>query len=154
MRLLNYTYFTCYPTYIAGIDAMSGHEPTMSAKRIIEEVTRYIENLEPKFMCQILGEEMAESAVMDSDIAAELAPIAAKYVYFFYERDHATANTLAGEKVKTTDQSRIASSQFRLVRLWNDMVRECHVFAKGHCGKGISPDLRADIFDYINAFNL
>lgn len=152
--LLNHTYFTKYPTYIAGIDTMSGDEPTMAAQRIVEEVTQYIARFEPKFMRQILGDDQATEIDSDNDLTAELAPIAAKYVYFFYERDHATFNTMAGEKIKLTDQSRIASPQQRLVDLWNSMVYDCHKFAKANANCGISPDFCADIFQTVNLFNL
>lgn len=152
--LLDYTHFTNYPTYIAGIDTMSGDEPTIAAKRIAEEVTRYIEELEPQFLRQILGDEMVENTEMSTEIAASLTPIAAKYVYFFYERDHTTFNTIAGDKVKITDQSRIASPQHRLVELWNNMVHDCRRFVEAHANNNISPDLCADIFKPVNIFNL
>lgn len=150
--LLDNTYFEKYPTYIAGIDTKSDNEPTAAAESIIAEVNAYIDELEQKFLCLILGAEAAKNTTKESEFAPELAPIAAKYVYFFYERDHVTANTMAGEKVKITDSSRVASSQQRLVEVWNSMVDDCRNFVATH--NGIAPDLCSDIFNFVNSFNL
>lgn len=159
--LIDYTYFEQDPTYIAGIDVKSGCTPTGAAQEIVRNVESCIRRYEPKFLRMLLGIYVAENIDKYPEIAAKIAntdtkqsPIA-KYIYFYYLREHVAFNSMAGEKIKMTDNSRAASPWYRLVPLWNEMVDECHQLAGSLCGEtDVKPDYSSDIFEKINRFGL
>uniref|UniRef100_UPI0040565C0A hypothetical protein n=1 Tax=Alistipes sp. TaxID=1872444 RepID=UPI0040565C0A len=149
----------CHPKHrIAGIVATKNCEPTESAKRIINDIEAYISIYEPRFLTMLLGPDYDALLSKDASLKSRLqgdsmgySPIAA-YVYFFYMRDFATANTVTGEKIKMAENSRDASAGPRLVRLWNDMVSECIEIAAN--SREACPDEFAEIFQPVNIFNL
>ena len=158
--LISYHNFKESRTRIAGIDALRDGCPTESAQRIINDVEDYISTYEPRFLRKLLGPNHAVIVNRNKDLREMLInsaggySVVAAYIYFFYERDHATANTLAGEKVFVSDATLQISANSRLCRLWNDMVEECRYIAQYASDSDVSPDWDADIFHKINTFNL
>ncbi len=158
--LINARYFTVLPTKIAGIDTTSDGQMSNSAQRICNELSDYIGRYEPKFLRDLLGREIADRIDDYPAIKMMLAnsetgeSVIAKYVYFFYTRDHATFSTMSGEKVKLGENSRNVSENQKLVLIWNDMVNECRHIVCEVDDVQLSPNFTADIFEFINQFNL
>lgn len=163
--LIDDQYFTNTQTRIAGIDTRSDGEPAGNAPQLIADIMGYIERYEPIFLKMLLGWNW-QSIIKDFP---ELLPllrqpdkgtsVIAKYVYFLYERDHITFNTVAGEKLKRDANSTSVSQNGRLVRIWNDMVDEnleiiAEIQRMEYASILIRPNLTADIFYKINVFNL
>lgn len=157
--ILTPRYFVHPQTRIAGIDTTSAGRPSLASERILNDVLGYIKIYEPKFLIQLFGTEDAAEIEKRPDILRMLAnpdegtSVIAKYVYFYYARDHITFNTMAGDKILNGDDSRTVSGQMRLVNLWNEMVDECFAIIKT-AGDSITPDWQGDIFYKINIFNL
>lgn len=161
-------------TRIAGIETTSDGEPTLMAKRILCDLAVYIERYEPEFLRMLLGPYVAENIDKYESIhnlltePATSSSVIAKYVYFHYSRDRITFNTPAGEKLKTTENSRNVLPSARLVRVWNEMVNECgHILSEIERLKQnqnpelslfslneVRPDFDADIFRKINIYGL
>lgn len=158
--LLNERYFTLLPTKIAGIDTTSDGQMSNSAQRICAELSDYIRRYEPIFLRDLLGCEIADRIDDYPAIKKMLAnpetgeSVIAKYVYFFYAREHATFSTASGEKSKLGENSRNVSPNHKLCMLWNDMVTECRRILDEIDEVELSPDFHADIFEPINLFNL
>lgn len=168
--LINERYFSHPQTRIAGIDTRSDGRPTPTAERIIRDINAFIEVLEPRFLTMLLGPDAAaqlESPASDEAIEALRARLAnpetgtsviAKYVYFYYSRENMTFNTVAGEKLKLTDNSRAVMPTVRLVRVWNDMVDECRELIRALIRERqcvhILPNFNSEIFEKINPYNL
>lgn len=158
--IIDERYFTNPETYIAGIEIQSDGKTSGKAARIISDIRAYIAKYEPRFLRMLLGKDIADNIEDHPDIVALLAQpdkgtsVIAKYVYFYYSRDHMTFNTVAGEKVKNTENSSRATAGPRLVRVWNDMVGENWQILRSVEDVELSPDIRADIFEPINDFNI
>ncbi len=158
--LIDETYFMRPETYIAGIEINSNGRPAGLAPKLIADINAYIERLEPRFLRMLLGEEVAARVEDYPSILGLLRQprhsrsVIAKYVYFYYSRDHATFNTVAGEKLKNIDMSTRTSPAPRLVALWNDMVAECWDIVNSIEDVEICPCFDADIFEQINIFNV
>ena len=108
----------------------------------------------------LLGSDVADNIEDYPDIVSMLAQpdkgtsVIAKYVYFYYSRDHMTFNTVAGEKLKNTENRTRTSPTHRLVRVWNDMVDECREIIRIVDDVKLCPDFYAEIFEPINTYNL
>lgn len=158
--LIDERYFTYPETYIAGIETKSDGKPAGPAPKIISDIQAYIGKYEPKFLRMLLGAEVADRLKDHPGLLPMLAQpdkgtsVIAKYVYFYYSRDHMTFNTVAGEKLKNTENSTRTSPTHRLVQLWNDMVDECREIIHGIDDVELCPDFDAEIFEKINVFNL
>lgn len=158
--ILDERYFTYPETYIAGIETKSDGKPAGPAPKIISDIQAYIAKYEPRFLRMLLGSDVADNIEDYPAIVALLAQsdkgtsVIAKYVYFYYLRDHMTFNTVAGEKLKNTEKSTRTSPTHRLVRVWNDMVDECRQIIHSIDDVELSPDFYAEIFEPINIYNL
>lgn len=158
--LIDERYFTYPETYIAGIETKSDGKPAGPAPKIISDIQAYIAKYEPKFLRMLLGAEVADRLKDHPELLPMLAQpdkgtsVIAKYVYFYYSRDHMTFNTVAGEKLKNTENSTRTSPAHRLVRVWNDMVDECWHIIHSVDKVELCPDFHAEIFEKINVFNL
>lgn len=158
--IINERYFTYPETYVAGIDTMSGGQLSPVAQKIIAEVNTYIRKYEPRFLRALLGDEVAKNIDQYPELKKRLADpkdgtsVIAKYVYFMYARQKATFNTMAGEKLKNTENSTRVSAAQRLARVWNDMVDECWDIINTTEDVEIDPSLGDDIFCRVNTFNL
>lgn len=158
--IIDERYFTYPETYIAGIETKSDGVPAGNAPKIIGEINAYIRKYEPRFLRDLLGIEVAGSIDKYPKIRkllaneTEGASVIAKYVYFMYSRDKMTFNTVAGEKLKNTENSTRTSPVQRLVRVWNDMVDECWSIVNSIEDVEVHPNFRASIFDKINVFGL
>ena len=158
--ILDERYFTYPETYIAGIETKSDGKPAGSAPKIISDIQAYIAKYEPRVLRMLLGSDVADNIEDYPAIVALLAQpdkgtsVIAKYVYFYYSRDHMTFNTVAGEKLKNTESSTRTSPTHRLVRVWNDMVDECRKIIHSIDDVELSPDFGADIFVPINVYNI
>lgn len=158
--LIDERYFTYPETYVAGIETKSDGKPAGNAPKIIGDIQAYIAKYEPRFLRMLLGKDVADNIKDYPAIVALLAQpdkgtsVIAKYVYFYYSRDHMTFNTVAGEKLKNTESSTRTSPTHRLVRVWNDMADECWQIIHIIDDVELSPDLGAEIFIPINAYNL
>lgn len=158
--LIDERYFTYPETYIAGIETKSDGKPAGPAPKIISDIQAYIAKYEPKFLRMLLGAEVADRLKDYPELLPLLVQadngtsVIAKYIYFYYSRDHMTFNTVAGEKLKNTENSTRISPTHRLVRVWNDMVDECWHIIHSIDKVELCPDFNAEIFEKINAFNL
>lgn len=158
--IIDERYFTYPETYIAGIETKSDGVPAGNAPKIIGEINAYIRKYEPRFLRELLGREVAESIDKYPKIRKLLAnetdgtSVIAKYVYFMYTRDNVTFNTVAGEKLKNTENSTRTFPVQRLVRVWNDMVDECWSIVNSVEDAEIHPNLQSGIFDKINVYGL
>lgn len=158
--IIDERYFTYPETYIAGIETKSDGKPAGPAPKIISDIQAYIAKYEPRFLRMLLGSDVADNIEDYPVIVALLAQsdkgtsVIAKYVYFYYLRDHMTFNTVAGEKLKNTEKSTRTSPTHRLVRVWNDMVDECRQIIHSIDDVELSPDFYAEIFEPINIYNL
>lgn len=158
--LIDERYFTYPETYIAGIETKSDGKPAGPALKIISDIQAYIAKYEPRFLRMLLGSDVADNIEDYPAIIALLAQpdkgtsVIAKYIYFYYSRDHMTFNTVAGEKLKNTENSTRTSPTHRLVRIWNDMVDECWHIIHSIDKVELCPDFHAEIFEKINTFNL
>lgn len=159
--IIDERYFTYPTTYIAGIETVDANgRPAGMAPKIINDIKAYIARLEPLFLKQLLGDKISKNACNYPKLMPLLVQpdhgtsVIAKYVYFFYSRDHASFNTVSGEKIKTTDSSRPASVSFRLAQTWNEMVDECWNIVKMADDIDIKPRYESEIFEKINVFNL
>ena len=158
--ILDERYFTYPETYIAGIETKSDGKPAGKAPQIISDIQAYIAKYEPRFLRMLLGPDVAGNIEDYPAIVALLAQpdegtsVIAKYVYFYYSRDHMTFNTVAGEKLKNTESSSRTSPTHRLVHVWNDMVAEGLEIINSIDDVELAPDLRADIFQPINVHNI
>lgn len=158
--ILDERYFTYPETYIAGIETKSDGKPAGKAPQIISDIQAYIAKYEPRFLRMLLGSDVADNIEDYPAIIALLAQpdkgtsVIAKYVYFYYSRDHMTFNTVAGEKLKNTESSTRTSPTHRLVRVWNDMVAEGLEIINSIDDVELAPDFRADIFQPINVHNI
>lgn len=158
--LIDERYFTHPETYVSGIETKSDGKPAGPALKIISDIQAYIAKYEPRFLRMLLGSDVADNIEDYPAIIALLAQpdkgtsVIAKYVYFYYSRDHMTFNTVAGEKLKNTENSTRTSPTHRLVRIWNDMVDECWRIVHSVENVELCPDFRAEIFEKINAFNI
>ena len=158
--IIDERYFTYPETYVAGIDTMSGGQPTASAQKIIAEVNSYVRKFEPRFLRALLGDGVAKNIDQYPELKKRLAnpkegtSVIAKYVYFMYSRDKATFNTIAGEKVKNTENSTRVSAAQRLARVWNDMSDECWDIINTTENVELAPNMGDDIFCRVNIFNL
>ena len=114
---------------------------------------------EPIFLQMLLGTDVAVNIKEHPELVKMLAQpekgtsVIAKYIYFYYSRDHMSFNTIAGEKLKNTENSSRTTQSPRLVRLWNNMVEECH-YIINNTEVDICPNLNGEIFEKINIFNL
>lgn len=158
--LINERYFTHPDTYVAGIEVRSDCKPAGNAPKIISDLQAYTARYESAFLRMLLGSD-ADAVIRDHPDLLPLlvqpdkgTSVIAKYIYFYYSRDHATFNTVAGEKFKNTENSTRTSPMHRLVRVWNDMVEECRCIVGSIEDVEICPDPGAEIFEKINAFNL
>ena len=142
--ILDERYFTYPETYIAGIETKSDGKPAGPAPKIISDIQAYIAKYEPRFLriVALLAQPDKGTSVI------------AKYIYFYYSRDHMTFNTVAGEKLKNTESSTRTSPTHRLVRVWNDMVDECREIIRIVDNVKLCPDFYAEIFEPINTYNL
>lgn len=158
--ILDERYFTYPETYIAGIETKSDGKPAGPAPKIISDIQAYIAKYEPRFLRMLLGSDVADNIENYPAIVALLAQpdkgtsVIAKYVYFYYSRDHMTFNTVAGEKLKNTENSTRTSPTHRLVHVWNDMVAEGLEIINSIDDVELAPDFRADIFQPINVHNI
>lgn len=159
--ILDERYFSHPRTYIAGIETRSDGVPAGNAPKLIADIRAYIDRYEPRFLRMLLGDyALMPAESFPQDLRSLLAQpdrgtsVIAKYVYFYYARDHMTFNTVAGEKLKNTEESSRASASARLVRLWNDMVDECYEILRSVPCLDIRPHMGAEIFYKINLFNL
>ena len=158
--ILDERYFTYPETYIAGIETKSDGKPAGPAPKIISDIQAYIAKYEPRFLRMLLGSDVADNIEDYPAIVALLAQpdkgtsVIAKYIYFYYSRDHMTFNTVAGEKLKNTESSARTSPTHRLVRVWNDMVDECREIIRIVDNVKLCPDFYAEIFEPINTYNL
>lgn len=158
--LIDERYFTHPDTRIAGIEIKSDGKPAGPAPQLIDDIHAYIDRYEPKFLRLLLGKDVAGDIQQYPRIIAMLihpeqaTSVIAKYVYFYYSRDHMTFNTVAGEKLKTTERSSGVSPNSRLVHLWNSMVGDCWDIVNCIEDVEICPDFDASIFEEINVFNL
>lgn len=159
--ILDERYFSHPRTYIAGIETRSDGVPAGNAPKLIADIRAYIDRYEPRFLRMLLGDcALMHAEGLPKRLRHLLAQpdrgtsVIAEYVYFHYARDHMTFNTVAGEKLKNTEDSSRASAAARLVRLWNDMVDECHEILRSARDIEIRPDMEAEIFHKINTFNL
>lgn len=158
--ILDERYFTYPETYIAGIETKSDGKPAGPAPKIISDIQAYIAKYEPRFLRMLLGKDVADNIEDYPALVALLAQpdegtsVIAKYVYFLYSRDHMTFNTVAGEKLKNTENSSRTSPANRLIRVWNDMVNECREILHSIDDVELAPDFGADIFIPINAYNI
>lgn len=158
--LIDERYFTHPETYVSGIETKSDGKPAGPALKIISDIQAYIAKYEPRFLRMLLGSDVADNIEDYPAIIALLAQpdkgtsVIAKYVYFYYSRDHMTFNTVAGEKLKNTENSTRTSPTHRLVRIWNDMVDECWHIIHSIDKVELCPDFHAEIFEKINTFNL
>lgn len=159
--IIDHTYFTAFLTRIGGIDTQSYANPNPVSAQIVEDVNQLIADLEPKFLADLLGADIAEKIDDYPDIIGMLkneenktSPIA-NYVFFFYLRIDQTKNTGAGEKVKAIEQSRIAQIRSKSVSAWNNMVDECFRLSdKIKTSYPIKPNYKSDIFFKVNLFDL
>lgn len=153
-------YFTYPQTYIAGIETRSDGKPAGKAPQIINDIQAYISKYEPRFLRMLLGKDIADNINDYPDIIPLLAQpdkgtsVIAKYVYFYYSRDNITINTISGQKLKKTNNSIITSPLNKLVDVWNDMVNECYDIIFYIDDYNLKPNLKSEIFEYINSFNL
>lgn len=175
--LINERYFSHPKTRIAGIDTRSDGKLTPTAERIIRDINAFVEVYEPRFLRMFLGPDAAamvescqpheatKTAEALESLRALLADpgqgtsVIAKYVYFYYSRENITFNTMAGEKLKITENSRAVTPTVRLVHLWNEMVDECREIVntlnrERRYDLPIFPDFDAEIFEKINVYNL
>lgn len=158
--IIDERYFTYPETYIAGIETKSDGVPAGNAPKIIGEINAYIRKYEPRFLRDLLGRDVAENIDKYPKIRKLLAnetegtSVIAKYVYFMYTRDNVTFNTVAGEKLKNTENSTRTFPVQRLVRVWNDMVDECRSIVNSVEDAEIHPNLQSGIFDKINVYGL
>lgn len=178
--LLTPRYFDNPMTRIAGIETKTDCRPSPTAERILRDLTAYIKRYEPEFLRMLLGPYVTDNINKYEDIHTLLAnpetgeSAIAKYVYFHYSRDNATFNTVAGEKLKTTENSRNVSASARLVRVWNEMVDDCgrilseiekmkqyeimplslNAQPPKYSLREVRPDFNADIFKRINIYGL
>lgn len=158
--LIDERYFTYPETYIAGIETKSDGKPAGPAPKIISDIQAYIAKYEPRFLRMLLGAEVADRLKDYPEVLPLLVhadngtSVIAKYIYFYYSRDHMTFNTVVGEKLKNTENSTRTSPTHRLVRVWNDMVDECWYIIHSVDKVELCPDFHAEIFEKINAFNL
>lgn len=158
--LIDERYFTYPETYIAGIETKSDGKPAGPAPKIISDIQAYIAKYELRFLRMLLGAEVADRLKEYPELLPLLVQadngtsVIAKYIYFYYSRDHMTFNTVAGEKLKNTENSTRTSPTHRLVRVWNDMVDECWHIIHSIDKVELCPDFHAEIFEKINAFNL
>lgn len=152
------SFFNNPKTRIAGIDILRDGCPTESAQKIINGINSYIAIYEPRFLRKLIGPNAEKILSENADLRDMLVnsnggySIVAAYIYFFYMRDNATMNTMAGEKVKVADHSIQTTANNRLATLWNEMVDECRYIAENV--QGICPDRSSEIFHKINTFNL
>lgn len=158
--LIDEKYFTHPDTYVAGIEVQSDCRPAGNAPKIISDLQAYTAKYEPKFLRMLLGTEVADHLKDHPELSPLLVQpdkgtsVIAKYIYFYYSRDRMTFNTVAGEKLKNTENSTRTSPTHRLVRVWNDMVDECWHIIHSVDKIELCPDFHAEIFEKINAFNL
>lgn len=158
--LIDERYFTHPETYVSGIETKSDGKPAGPAPKIISDIQAYIAKYEPKFLRMLLGAEVADHLKDYPELLPLLVQpdrgtsVIAKYIYFYYSRDHMTFNTVAGEKLKNTENSTRTSPTHRLVRIWNDMVDECWHIIHSIDKVELCPDFHAEIFEPINTFNL
>ena len=158
--IIDERYFTYPETYVAGIDTMSSGQLSPTAQKIIAEVNTYIRKYEPRFLRALLGPEVAQTIDQYPELKKRLAnpkegtSVIAKYVYFMYSRDKSTFNTMAGEKVKNTENSTRVSAAQRLARVWNDMSDECWDIINTTENVELAPNMGDDIFCRVNIFNL
>lgn len=158
--LIDERYFSHPSTNIAGIETKSDGKPSGPAPKLISDIRAYIVQYEPKFLRMLLGPEVSKNIKDYPALHPLLAQpddgtsVIAKYVYFYYSRDHMTFNTIAGEKLKNIENSTKASPRARLVRVWNDMVDECWDIIHSIEDVELCPDFDAEIFEKINIFNL
>lgn len=158
--LIDYTFFSNPRTRIAGIDQRSDGKPTAYAQSLREDVEAYIRQYEPLFLHMLLGNVLAQKIDQRPDITTLLAnptdrsSVIADYVYFHFLRDHSTFNTIAGEKIKTSEYSKNTSPQHRLIALWNNMVDRCHAIVFSVCDQDLCPDFDSEIFSKVNRFGL
>lgn len=158
--IIDERYFTYPETYIPGIETKSDGRPAGNAPKIINDVHAYTAQYEPRFLRMLLGKDVADKIKDYPTIVPLLAQpekgtsVIAKYIYFYYSRDHATFNTVAGEKLKNTENSTRTSPSARLVHVWNEMVAECWDILHSIEDVELRPDFRAEIFEPINIYNL
>lgn len=157
--LIDERYFTHPDTYVAGIETKSDGKPAGNAPKIISDIRAYTELYEPIFLQMLLGTDVAANIKEQPELLNMLVQpekgtsVIAKYIYFYYSRDHMTFNTIAGEKLKNTENSSRTTQSPRLVRLWNNMVEECR-YIINNTAVDICPDPNGEIFEKINIFNL
>lgn len=158
--LIDEKYFTHPDTYVAGIEVQSDGRPAGNAPKIISDLRAYTARYEPQFLRMLLGPDVAGRIGEYPELLPLLVQpdagtsVIAKYIYFYYSRDHMTFNTVAGEKIPRTENSTRTSPAHRLVRLWNDMADECRSIVCRIDNVEIRPDFEAEIFEKINLFNL
>lgn len=158
--IIDERYFTNPETFVAGIDVMSSGQPTVNAQKIMTEIKAYIRKFEPRFLRALLGNDVANNIDQYPTLKKRLAnpkdgtSVIAKYVYFMYSRDKVTFNTIAGEKVKNTENSTRVSAAQRLARVWNDMSDECWDIINTTEDVELAPNMGDDIFCRVNVFNL
>lgn len=140
-RLITERYFTHPKTRIPAINTVDNinNAPTDVSNKLKNDVRDYIELYEPRYLRDLLGEELAEKVETSPDQYKELVDdlrdedhgfsVIALYVYFHYMRDGATTSTPTGEVRRRSDASKIVSPAARLVRTWNDLAQRSRKIA-------------------------
>lgn len=92
-----------------------------------DDIQRYIKRYQKQYLEMMLGNTLAStitaekalSILVDTDLM--LSPLA-NYVFFYWMRDNASANTPTGEKKMNVQNAINISSSGRISRAWNEMV--------------------------------
>lgn len=145
-----------------------GVPPDPNSAAIISAVQFYIDYYEPRYLCDMFGDEKgrelmryihdARNTAMQTDpVKDELCDLlkepCADYILFHIIRDTASETTITGEvRIKTAD---IAVSPIRKqVNVWNDMVYT-HRQIQGWLEKNIPHlGIRQDMLTRINTLNI
>jgi hypothetical protein len=97
---------------------------------VIPRIQKFIDKYELKFIKEVLGEwdeytEAVEAQPIEEDwqtLQDMLKPLAACFVYYWYQRDAVTKTTGLGEKVPKGENAEDASPAAKMERAWNEMA--------------------------------
>lgn len=141
--IIDYNYFITGMTAIPHINDSSDDALSDVAVEIQDKLNFYIRNFEPRFLKMLgMSDVEAEKHLTNDNNES----IIASYVYFMYVRDNAM------DFISTDNAYTNSSITRRLISCWNLMVDNCRQLALD--GKANPPSIDAEIFHYVNPFNL
>jgi hypothetical protein len=135
--------------------------------QVAARIQWYIDEHEPKYLKKLLGKELAQLFEQEyakethdekwDKLAADVRPMAARYVYYHYHRKNETITTGIGEEMAQAENAVRTTISYKIVDVWNEMVEMSLNFCQD-INRTIYPEyagyIISDIYNFKNTFGI